>query len=79
MIGEAFTGFGVGVVMVVPLLLLGLVIWAVLDVAQRPPEVLPSKTGWLLGLVAGTLLLGPVGLIVAIVYLLAVRPRLPRT
>ena len=78
MVGETYSGVGVGVVTVVPFLLLGLVVWAVVDVAQRSPEVLPRKTGWLVGIVAGTLLLGPVGLIVAIVYLVAVRPRLNR-
>ena len=44
--------------------------------AQRPAEILPNKAWWLVGIIAGTLLLSPVGLIVAIIYVLSVRPRL---
>jgi len=78
MLGEIYSGGDLVALTVVPILLLGLVVWAVIDVAQRSPQALPSKTGWLVGLVVGTVLLGPVGLLVAIVYLVAVRPRLNR-
>jgi hypothetical protein len=59
---------------------LGLIIWAIVDAARRPPSELSprAKAGWIIGLVAGTLLLGIVGLVAAIVYLVAVRPRLTR-
>jgi uncharacterized membrane protein len=62
------------------LLSLALVIWAIVDVAQRPPSILSSgaKTAWIIGLILGTLLFGVVGLIVALVYLVGVRPRLTR-
>lgn len=57
---------------------LSLVIWAIADVARRPREVLSSnaKAAWIIGLVAGTLLFGILGLVVALVYLMVVRPRL---
>lgn len=65
-----------------PLMLIGLavVVWAIVDVARRPSESLPSnsKTWWILGLVLGTLLLGPIGLIVAVAYLVGVKPKLNR-
>jgi hypothetical protein len=68
--------FGLGaLVILLMLLMLGLTIWAAVDVAQRPAEALPNKTWWLVGIIAGTVLLSPVGSIVAIVYLLKVRPR----
>jgi hypothetical protein len=67
----------------VPILVLaglGLIVWAIVDVARKPPGVLSSraKTGWIAGLVLGSLLFGIVGVIVAVVYLVAVRPRLTR-
>jgi len=59
---------------------LGLIIWAIVDVARKPPGVLSSraKTGWIAGLILGSLLFGIFGVIVAVVYLVAVRPRLTR-
>jgi len=68
---------------VLPILILaglGLIIWAVVDVTRKPPGVLSprAKAGWIIGLVAGTLLFGFVGVVVALVYLVAVRPRLTR-
>jgi hypothetical protein len=65
-------------VILLMVLMLGLTIWAAVDVAQRPAEILPNKTWWLVGIIAGTVLLSPVGTIVAVVYLLNVRPRLTR-
>jgi hypothetical protein len=74
-------GPDVFVAFLVPLAILGLVIWAIVDVAQRPPSTLSAraKTAWIIGLVLGTLLFGIVGVIVALVYLVAVRPRLARS
>jgi uncharacterized membrane protein len=59
---------------------LGLIVWAIVDVARRPPGVLSprAKTAWIIGLVVGTLLFGFIGVIAAVVYLVAVRPRLTR-
>jgi len=67
-----------GLVSVFVLAGLGLIIWAIVDVARRPSAVLSSraKTAWILGLVAGGLLLGIVGVVAAVVYLVAIRPRL---
>ncbi len=75
------SGPGVLIAFLIPLAILGLVIWAIVDVAQRPSSVLSSraKTAWIIGLVLGTLLFGIVGVIVALVYLFAVRPRLARS
>jgi hypothetical protein len=69
-----------GVLLIFVIAGLGLVIWAIVDVARRPPGVLSfrAKTGWLVGLIAGTLLFGIVGLVVAVVYFVVVRPRLTR-
>ena len=57
---------------------LGLVIWAVVDLARRPPLALPPgrKVLWIIGMVAGWFFFGLVGSIVAIVYLLGPRKRL---
>jgi hypothetical protein len=69
-----------GVLLIFVIAGLGLIIWAIVDVARRPPGVLSSraKTGWLVGLITGTLLFGIVGLVAAVVYLVVVRPRLTR-
>jgi len=59
---------------------LGLIIWAIVDVARKPPGVLSprAKAGWIAGLVLGGLLFFVGGVAVALVYLVAVRPRLTR-
>ena len=77
---ETLVGPGLLFALLIPLAILGLVIWAIVDVAQRPRSVLSSgaKTGWIIGLVLGTLLFGVVGVVVALVYLVGVRPRLSR-
>jgi hypothetical protein len=74
-------GPGLFFALLIPLAILGLVIWAIVDVAQRPRSVLSSgaKTGWIIGLVVGTLVFGIVGAVVAVVYLVGVRPRLSRS
>ena len=58
------------------------VIWALIDLVTRSKEdfeaVKSSKTLWITLVVIGTLLGGIVGLALAIVYLVTVRPRLLR-
>ena len=55
-----------------------LVIWAVVDVARRPAIELPSqkKALWIIGSLAGWLLFGIVGAVVAGCYLFGPRRRL---
>jgi len=59
---------------------LGLNIWALVDVARKPPGVLSprAKAAWIAGLVLGGLLFFVGGVVVALVYLVAIRPRLTR-
>jgi hypothetical protein len=54
------------------------VVWGVADAARRSPAVLPSrqKAAWILGMVVGWLLLGLVGAVVAVVYLIGPRRRM---
>jgi hypothetical protein len=71
--------FGVdGVVILLFLVSIGVVIWAISDVARHPAHAPSGKAGWIIGMVVGTFLFGLVGLVVAIVYLVGVRPRLGR-
>lgn len=74
-------GPGLFAALLIPLAILALVIWAIVDVAKRPTSVLSrgAKTAWIVGLVAGTLLFSIAGVVVAIVYLVGVRPRLARS
>jgi len=69
------------IAIIIPLAIFALVVWAIVDIAKRPPSVLSTgaKTGWIIGLVVGTLVFGIVGLVVAVVYLVGVRPRLARS
>lgn len=75
--------FGVDSTLLLLLVLvsLGLTVWAIVDVARRPSEVLSpgAKAAWIIGLLAGTILFGVIGIVVALVYLVGVRPRLDRT
>jgi uncharacterized membrane protein len=75
------TGAVGGLALLIPLAILALVIWAIVDVAKRPSNVLSSgaKTAWIIGLVVGTLLFGVVGVVLALVYLIGIRPRLARS
>jgi hypothetical protein len=69
--------FGVdGFVLILFLVSLGVVIWAIADVARQPALSPMGKTGWIVGLVVGTFLFGIIGLVIAVVYLAGVRPRL---
>jgi hypothetical protein len=72
--------FGVdGVIVLLGLVSLVLVIWAIVDVAGRAALSPGAKAGWIIGLILGTVLFGVVGLVVALVYLVGVRPRLERS
>jgi cytochrome c oxidase assembly factor CtaG len=55
-----------------------LVMWTVIDVARRPSSDLPSrrKAAWIIGSVLGWLLLGVVGAVVAVLYLVGPRRRM---
>ena len=70
------------VVLVVLVPLLVLPVWAIIDAIVRPDSQWAaadqSKTLWVVVLVAGTFALGPVGLVLAIVYFVSVRPKLQR-
>jgi hypothetical protein len=54
------------------------VIWAVVDVARRSPQVMPvnRKAAWIVGLIVGWLFLGVIGAAVAVFYLYGPRRRL---
>jgi hypothetical protein len=67
------------VIILVLLLLLVLPIWAIVDALLRPDSQWAAadqnKVAWVVALAVATFLLGPVGLVVAIVYLVSVRPK----
>ncbi len=58
---------------------LAVVIWAIVDAARQPALSSGARAGWIISLVLGTFLFGVVGLVIAAVYLLGVRPRLSRS
>jgi len=60
--------------------ILALIVWAIVDVARRPSTVLSSgrKAAWIVGLVLGALVFDIGGAVIALVYLVGVRPRLAR-
>ncbi|HEY5250898.1 MAG TPA: hypothetical protein VIJ09_04530 [Acidimicrobiales bacterium] len=71
--------FGVDIFVIFLFLIsIGVVIWAISDVARQPAISPSGKAGWIIGMVVGTFLFGLVGLVVAFVYLVGVRPRLGR-
>jgi hypothetical protein len=71
--------FGVDIFFVLFFLIsLGLVVWAVVDAAKQPALSSGARAGWIISLVVGTFLFGIVGLVIALVYLIGVRPRLAR-
>jgi hypothetical protein len=55
-----------------------LVLWTLIDVARRSPLVLSpgKKAAWIIGSIAGWLLFGVFGAIVALVYLVGPRRRM---
>jgi hypothetical protein len=72
--------FGPDIIYVLLLLIsLGLVVWAIVDAARQPALSSGARAGWIISLVVGTFLFGVVGLVIALVYLIGVRPRLMRS
>jgi hypothetical protein len=61
---------------------IALPIWALIDAASRPDAVWTaadqSKTMWIVLLVIGILIVFPVGIIVALIYLLSIRQKLAK-
>jgi hypothetical protein len=70
----------VNAALIIALGILALIIWAIVDVARKPSTVLSSgrKAAWIVGLVLGALLFEIAGAVIALVYLIGVRPRLAR-
>ena len=66
--------------LLVPFLILA--IWAVMDALIRPDShwaaADQNKTAWVIGLLAGPVTLFPVGIMVPLVYLVAIRSKLTR-
>jgi hypothetical protein len=52
------------------------VIWTVVDVAKQPTLTRRQKAMWLPGLIFGFFIIKLVGLVAAVFYFIAVRPRL---
>jgi membrane protease YdiL (CAAX protease family) len=78
MLAEIFGTTDSLVVLLIFLISLAVVIWAVVDAARQPALSSGAKAGWIISLVVGTFLFGIVGLVIAVVYLVGVRPRLTR-
>ena len=78
MLGEVF---GLDLVLVLLVLIVGLVVpvWAIVDAASRPSGAFSaagsSKTMWIVLIVVGWLVTGLIGIILALVYLVSIRPR----
>ena len=68
-----------GVLLIVGVVPLGLAIWAVIDIAQRPESSFQaagqSKTTWLLLIILLTFLCGLPGAVVALLYMVSIRPK----
>jgi uncharacterized protein DUF2516 len=69
----------IALLIVLSLACLAVSIWAIVDALLRPDSQWAAadqnKVAWVVALAVGTFLLGPIGLIVAIVYLISVRPK----
>jgi hypothetical protein len=78
MLGEVY---GLDLVLVLLVLIVGLVVpvWAIVDAASRPSGAFSaagsSKTMWIVLIVVGWLVTGLIGIILALVYLVSIRPR----
>lgn len=57
----------------------GITVWGIVDAATRPEQAWlaagQNKTLWIVLQAAGLVVMAPVGLILALVYLLAIRPK----
>ena len=62
------------------LLIFGVPVWALIDIATRPEEsfaaVGRNKTNWVVLMIVGIILIFPLAFVAALVYLIAVRPKL---
>jgi hypothetical protein len=74
--------FGPDLLVVTLLLVWGVPIWAILDASSRSRAAFyragSSKTGWIVVIAASAFLLGPIGMCLAAIYLLWVRPKVKR-
>lgn len=75
MVGEVF-GIDSAIVILILLAPLALAIYCTVDVAKQQAMTTSQKAGWIIGFLAGWFFFEIVGLIVAIVYLVSVRPKL---
>ena len=73
--------FGPDLFVALLILIIGLVVpvWAIVDAATRPSAAFSaagsSKTMWIVLIVVGWLVTGLIGIILAAVYLVSIRPR----
>jgi hypothetical protein len=77
--------FGPLVLLLVPFFLglalatVGITVWGIVDAATRPEQAWQAagqnKTLWIVLQAAGLIAMAPVGLVLALVYLLAIRPK----
>jgi Na+-driven multidrug efflux pump len=73
--------FGPDLFVVLFILVVGLVVpvWAIVDAASRPSGAFSaagsSKTMWIVLIVVGWLVTGLIGIVLALVYLVSIRPR----
>jgi hypothetical protein len=74
--------FGPDLLLVILLVVWGVPIWALVDAASRSRDAFyragSSKTTWIIVIAASAFFLGPVGMCVAAIYLLSVRPKVKR-
>ena len=70
------------IVLIVILVLIGVPIWAILDASSRSSEAFhsagSSKIAWIVAIAVLTLFFGPIGVVLAAIYLVWVRPRVKR-
>ena len=74
--------FGPDLLLVFLLVVWGVPIWAIVDAASRSREAFyragSSKTAWIVVIAASAFFLGPVGMCLAAIYLLSIRPKVKR-